>query len=119
PRRAGRDRLPRRPRGVCRDALQRRDRGGGEVSDPSTGAGTSGTDSPVVTLDGVSQRFVTDAGEVVHALAETSLTIPEGQFVCVVGPSGCGKTTLLKILAGFLAPTGGAAHYRGAEITRP
>ena len=76
-------------------------------------------DTPVVALDGVSQRFVTDAGDVVHALAETDLTIPQGQFVCVVGPSGCGKTTLLKIIAGFLTPTGGTAHYRDTLITKP
>ncbi|MFC7457728.1 ABC transporter ATP-binding protein [Brachybacterium sp. GCM10030267] len=75
--------------------------------------------SAVVSLDGVSQRYVTDSGDVVHALAETDLTIPEGEFICVVGPSGCGKTTLLKILAGFLEPTGGAAHYRGKQITGP
>jgi len=73
----------------------------------------------VVSLDGVSQRFITDAGDVVHALAETDLTIPQGQFVCVVGPSGCGKTTLLKIIAGFLDPTGGTAEYRGTQITKP
>lgn len=76
-------------------------------------------ETPVVTLDGVSQRFVTDSGDVVHALAETDLTIPQGQFVCVVGPSGCGKTTLLQIIAGFLTPTGGTAHYRNGVITKP
>ncbi|MGP9539352.1 ABC transporter ATP-binding protein [Brachybacterium sp. AOP43-C2-M15] len=75
--------------------------------------------APVVTLDGVSQRFVTDGGDVVHALAETDLTIPQGQFVCVVGPSDCGKTTLLKIIAGFLSPTGGTALYRDSVITKP
>lgn len=80
---------------------------------------STAVDSPVVALDGVSQRFVTDAGDVVHALAETDLEIPQGQFVCVVGPSGCGKTTLLKIIAGFLAPTGGTARYRDTVITEP
>ena len=76
-------------------------------------------DTPVVALDGVSQRFVTDAGDVVHALAETDLAIPQGQFVSVVGPSGCGKTTLLKIIAGFLTPTAGTARYRDKTITKP
>jgi len=71
------------------------------------------------TLDGVSQRYLTDSGEVVHALADTSLEVPSGQFLCVVGPSGCGKTTLLKILAGFLRPTGGQARVNGAPITGP
>lgn len=70
-------------------------------------------------LDGVSQRYITDSGEVVHALADTSLEVPSGQFLCVVGPSGCGKTTLLKILAGFLEPTGGVARVNGDSITGP
>lgn len=71
---------------------------------------------PVVSLESVSQRYVTDSGDVVHALAETDLTIPEGQFISVVDPSGCGKTTLLKVIAGFLDPTGGTARYRGQQI---
>ena len=71
------------------------------------------------TLDGVSQRYITDSGEIVHALEDTWLEVPAGQFVCVVGPSGCGKTTLLKILAGFLRPTGGEARVNGDPITGP
>jgi NitT/TauT family transport system ATP-binding protein len=37
----------------------------------------------------------------VIALDTVSLSIPRGQFLCIVGPSGCGKTTLLRILAGL------------------
>lgn len=70
-------------------------------------------------LEEVSQRYITDSGEVVHALADTTLTVDTGSFVCVVGPSGCGKTTLLKILAGFLKPTGGVASVDGVPITAP
>ncbi len=70
-------------------------------------------------LENVSQRYLTDSGELVHALGDTSLTIEPGSFVCVVGPSGCGKTTLLKILAGFLKPTGGTALVDGQPITGP
>ncbi|WP_235019923.1 ABC transporter ATP-binding protein [Ruania rhizosphaerae] len=62
---------------------------------------------------------MTDGGEVVHAVAETNLTIPKGQFICVVGPSGCGKTTLLKILAGFVQPTGGQATLDEVPINAP
>jgi len=47
-------------------------------------------------------------GGSVEALKNINLNIKEGELLSVLGPSGCGKTTLLNILAGFLAPTGGA-----------
>ncbi|GAA0532690.1 putative spermidine/putrescine transport system ATP-binding protein [Rhizomicrobium palustre] len=51
------------------------------------------------------------------ALHDTSLTVPQGQFVCILGPSGCGKTTLLRIIAGLEQPTSGAIFLDGADIT--
>lgn len=36
-----------------------------------------------------------------------SLEIPESGVLCLFGPSGCGKTTLLRVIAGLQAPTGG------------
>ncbi len=84
-------------------------------------APTAGQASPGVgiTLDHVSHRYITDSGEVVHAVADTSVEIPAGQFTCVVGPSGCGKTTLLKAIAGFLRPTGGQVLAGGEPVTGP
>lgn len=54
-----------------------------------------------------------------QALSEVSLDVTSGEFVCVVGPSGCGKTTLLKIIAGLLLPTQGAALIDGKPIAGP
>ena len=50
------------------------------------------------------------------ALAETSLEVLPGEFVCLLGPSGCGKSTLLNILAGFEEATRGAVEFEGAPV---
>ncbi len=55
----------------------------------------------------------------VQAIADVSFTVTDGEFVCVVGPSGCGKTTLLKCIAGLLAPTRGEVLLRGRRLTGP
>lgn len=41
------------------------------------------------------------------AVVDLSLTITDGDFVTLLGPSGCGKTTILRMIAGFLAPSTG------------
>ncbi|MGH3758084.1 ABC transporter ATP-binding protein [Actinophytocola sp.] len=58
-------------------------------------------------------------GRRVEAIGEISFSVDEGSFVCVVGPSGCGKTTLLRCIAGLLAPTSGEVTVAGARVTGP
>jgi spermidine/putrescine transport system ATP-binding protein len=41
------------------------------------------------------------------AVAELSFSVERGSFFSILGPSGCGKTTLLRMIAGFIAPDGG------------
>ena len=53
----------------------------------------------------------------VHALRETSLTVPAGEFLTLLGPSGSGKTTLLMILAGLGLPDGGDVWIDGKRAT--
>lgn len=51
-----------------------------------------------------------------QALREFTLTIGAGELVALLGPSGCGKTTVLKVVAGLLAPSGGEVLFDGASI---
>lgn len=55
----------------------------------------------------------------VHALADITFSVDEGEFVCIVGPSGAGKTTLLRCLSGLLSPSGGNATMAGEPIIGP
>jgi ABC-type Fe3+/spermidine/putrescine transport system ATPase subunit len=41
------------------------------------------------------------------AVCDFSLDIPRGERLVILGPSGCGKTTVLRLLAGFIAPDRG------------
>ncbi len=52
------------------------------------------------------------------ALQDVSLDVEQGEFIVLLGPSGCGKTTLLRAIAGFVAPDGGSIHIEGADVTR-
>ena len=66
----------------------------------------------------VAMRFPTRRGEV-RALEKISLTVPDGQFACIVGPSGCGKSTLLGVAAGLVIPTEGDVLVDGVPAHEP
>jgi NitT/TauT family transport system ATP-binding protein len=55
----------------------------------------------------------------VEAVRDLTFRIGAGELVCLVGPSGCGKTTLLRIMAGLLAPSGGEVWLSGKRVTSP
>ena len=50
------------------------------------------------------------------ALNDVSFAIPRGQVAAFLGPNGAGKTTTMKILTGFLTPTGGRARVAGFDV---
>ena len=72
----------------------------------------------ILTIRGVTKRFSVGDGEL-EALAPIDLSIPTGEFVCMIGASGCGKSTLLRIIAGFEEPTTGNVAMYGKAITGP
>ncbi|MBO0345541.1 ABC transporter ATP-binding protein [Roseibium sp. CAU 1637] len=72
----------------------------------------SETPQPKLKLTEVSRLFESNL-----ALAPTSISINEGEFICVVGPSGCGKSTMFNIIAGVLQPSSGTVEVDGQDIT--
>lgn len=71
-----------------------------------------------ISIRGLTKAFASRSGSVL-ALSDVELDIRQGEFLCIVGPSGCGKTTLLRILAGLEAPTGGTIDMRIESAGRP
>ncbi|MFB6633555.1 ABC transporter ATP-binding protein [Streptomyces sp. NPDC056362] len=53
-----------------------------------------------------------------EAVAGVDLDIADGEFFSMLGPSGSGKTTVLRMIAGFEAPTAGTVELAGRDVTR-
>src|SRR5262245_63555783 len=70
------------------------------VSPPAASAG------PAVRLTDVSKVYRTGRTNLL-ALDGVSLSVRDGEFVCIIGASGCGKSTLLNLVAGLDSTTSG------------
>ena len=51
------------------------------------------------------------------AVHDFSIAIEKGELITFLGPSGCGKTTILRMLAGFEAPSVGRIVFDGKDVT--
>ncbi len=67
----------------------------------------------MITTKGLTKRF--DGTLAVDAL---SFEVREGEVLGLLGPNGAGKTTTIRMLAGLIAPSRGAATVCGHEIGR-
>jgi putative spermidine/putrescine transport system ATP-binding protein len=72
--------------------------------------------TPAIQLVGLRKEFGAPDDPVV-AVDSVDLAIEEGEFFSLLGPSGSGKTTVLRMIAGFELPTGGAILLQGRDVT--
>lgn len=78
----------------------------------TSGKSTSERQGAFVEVRGLSRSY----GDVA-VLRAVDLAVEPGEFVSLLGPSGCGKTTLLRCIAGLIAPTSGDVLVDGRDIT--
>jgi iron(III) transport system ATP-binding protein len=67
-----------------------------------------------IRIDRLTKRFGATT-----AVRDLSLEIHDREFVTLLGPSGCGKTTLLRLIAGFMAPDAGVIRVGAVELSSP
>jgi oligopeptide/dipeptide ABC transporter ATP-binding protein len=70
---------------------------------------------PIITLENVTRTFAIKR-QTIKAVDDVSLSINEGEIMCLVGESGCGKTTTGKMIAGVLPISSGRILYNGQDI---
>ena len=51
------------------------------------------------------------------AVSDFSLEVASGERVAILGSSGCGKTTILRLIAGLLAPDEGVIELDGHAVS--
>ncbi|WP_432241042.1 ABC transporter ATP-binding protein [Herbaspirillum robiniae] len=73
-------------------------------------------DKNFLSVEGLSKRYTAGGPPVFE---QVSFGIERGEFVCVIGHSGCGKTTILNVLAGLEAASGGVVIMDQREVRGP
>jgi putative ABC transport system ATP-binding protein len=71
-----------------------------------------------VELQCVNKYYNRGRSNEVHALKDITLSLKEGEVVCLQGPSGSGKSTLLSIIGCLYPPTSGTVAICGKQIAR-
>ena len=84
---------------------------GGE--DPTNDAGSHA--EAILRVQDVSKVYTSGDTEV-HAVANATMAVDQGEFVALLGPSGSGKTTLISMIGGLLSPTGGTITLAGTDV---
>ena len=66
----------------------------------------------ILTTQGLTRHF-----HGLKAVENVDFALERGEVRALIGPNGAGKTTFVSLLCGRIAPTSGAVHFDGADIT--
>ncbi len=78
------------------------------MSDPGP---NSNSGAPLIEIEGLTKRFGTFT-----AVDNVTFSVSRGEVVGFLGPNGAGKSTTMRMLAGFMIPTEGAARIMGHDV---
>jgi NitT/TauT family transport system ATP-binding protein len=85
---------------------------------PDISAALAGSDAEdLVLVDHVSKVFSRGRDGPYTAVADVAFRVRRGEIACIVGKTGCGKSTLVNLLLGLDAPTGGRIVVDGLSPT--
>ena len=70
----------------------------------------------ILVAEHVTKIYGIETKNPVTALSDVSLTMYEGDFICVMGPSGSGKSTFINNLSTIDVPTKGKVFINGKEV---
>ena len=81
----------------------------------------AGAGAPKLSIESLGVTYLTRDGAATEAVRDVSLEIEDrpgvGEIVVFLGASGCGKSTILKAVAGLIAPTKGRILMSGKPVT--
>ncbi|MBI2993246.1 MAG: ABC transporter ATP-binding protein [Gammaproteobacteria bacterium] len=72
---------------------------------------TAETRPPAIDVRQLDRRFGP-----IHAVRDVSFTVQTGEVLGFLGPNGAGKSTTMKMITGFLEPSGGTALVNGHDV---
>lgn len=72
--------------------------------------------APLLSVEGLTKRFLAKNGKVVHAVEDVSFSVRRGSTVGLVGESGSGKTTVGRTILRLIEPSSGRAVFDGVDL---